>query len=156
MTVVLTTEAPDTICAPTDDIADPPVPMPLIADAAAHAAVTVDPQTPLGQATMSLDEALYKFSQHAATCLKGIDTSWDAALRVLHHNNGAIEALTAALQAWAPHTPYRATVHVLSPAGFTMTLTVEALTQEAFLERVGALMAFLRENGFQPTAAMPL
>jgi hypothetical protein len=135
---------------PTDDMEDPALPMALLADQAKHQVDTpsVNPSTVEGQAILSVDEAMFKITQHAATVLAAIDKSWDAALRVLHQGNNGLLALKEALQNWAPHTPYRATVQVLTPAGFPMALTVEALTQRDFLEKVGALMQFLTANGF--------
>ena len=133
-----------------DDIADPPQPMGMLAEQAKERAEspTVNPNTVEGQALMTVDQAMWKISEHAATVLNAIDKSWDTALRVLNHNNNALLCLKEALQAWAPHTPYSATVQVVTPSGFPMTLTAEALNQDDFLAKVGALMQFLTASGF--------
>jgi hypothetical protein len=137
---------------PIGDIADPPQPLETIA-AQAQARIEsliVNPNTIEGQAMINLDEALYKFSQHGATVLNAIDKSWDAALRVLNHNNNALLCLKEALQGWAPHTPYSVSIQVVSPSGYPMSIAVEALTQEDFLGKVSAMMGFLSSNGFTP------
>jgi hypothetical protein len=135
---------------PPDDLEDPATPMQALADQTQLRVEDpiVNPNTVEGQAILSVDEAMFKITQHAATCLGAIDKSWDAALRVLNQGNNGLLALKEALQNWAPHTPYRATVQVVTPAGFPMSLSVEALTQRDFLEKVGALMQFLSANGF--------
>jgi hypothetical protein len=137
--------------APSGDIPDPAIPMAEIATQAQARidAPSVNPSTVEGQALMSVDEALYKFSQHAASCLNAIDASWNAALRVLNHNNSAIMALKEALQSWAPHTPYAVGIDAMSPSGYSMVFRIEALTQADFLEKVGNMMEFLRASGFQ-------
>lgn len=135
-----------------DDIAEVSLPMATIATIEQqHVEMpTVDPNTPAGQVVLTVDQALFAMSQHAATVLANIDKSWDACLRVLNHNNSATMCLKEALQAYAPVVPYAATVSTLTPSGFPMSLTVQHATREGFLEAMGGMLAFLKEQGFQP------
>lgn len=161
MPVMTSPEVDPTTVPPTDDITDPTVPLQTIADLtrerAEEAEKALAPDTETlhlgtfeGRALLNVDQACYKISEHAATCLNMISNSWDAAVKVLNQNNSAFLCLKEALQSWAPHTPYSATIHVVTPSGFQMTLTVEALNQDEFLGKVGALMGFLKEGGFTP------
>ena len=143
---------------PTDDIEDPAVPMTVIADQLGEQVETptVDPSTPAGQVVLTVDQALFRITEHAATVLASIDKSWDAALRVLNHNNNGLLCLKEAVQNFTPVTPYSATVQAMTPSGFPISFTVQHATQTGFLEAMGGLLAFLKENGFQPMMQTPV
>lgn len=144
-------EAQPTATPPTDDIADPPVPLHMMAQLAETRVQTpsVDPNTTTGQLVMGVDEAIYKFSQHGATVLGMIERSWGEALKIFNHNERAVAQLAAALaQGLTLHTPYSATFQLQSPAGFPLSLTVEAMTQPEFIGKLKDLMGFLMEAGF--------
>lgn len=134
-----------------DDIDDPVTPSTIVAQPPS----VVDPGTPAGQMLMSVDEALYKFSTHAAVVLSSVEKSWDAALRVLNHNNQGVEVLAAALATYVPCVPYSAEIHVTSPSGYVMKLIVQNGTQEGFMGQMGTLMAFLQDNNFTPHIPAP-
>lgn len=133
-----------------DDIPDPATPLAVVTQTLPPP--VVDPSTPAGQVVMSVDEALYKFSTHAAGVLSSVEKSWDAALRVLNHNNQSVEVLATALATYVPCVPFSAEIAVTSPSGYPMKLVVQHATQEGFLGQMGTLMAFLQDNQFTPGA----
>lgn len=95
----------------------------------------VTPPAVLATVPLTLDQALWKFSEHTATLLAAVEKSWAQKL--------------ASLTQQQP-LPYGATVHVQTPAGYPMTMSVQAGSQDDFLARMGTLMAFLQDNGFGP------
>ena len=152
---------------PTGDIADPPQPLAAIAAQAKDRTErpAVNPNTVEGQAMMSVDQAMFRISEHAATvlkaiegsvahALKNIDHGWDNAVRLLNQNNSGFLAMKEALQGFAPHTPFSATVQAITPSGYPITLTIEHVTYAGFLEVMGQTMAFLQQNGFQAGPAL--
>lgn len=150
--------------APTDDIPDPVIPEAVQAALHPPGTGSVDPNTPAGQVVLTVDQALYQFSEHGAMVLTkfrddakqvlhGIDGAWKAILERLDTDNRALTCLKEALQTYAPCTPYSATVQAMSPSGFPMAFRVEHATFEGFMSAMGGLFQLLTSQGFTPGAA---
>lgn len=137
-----------------DDIPEPTTPLSVLVEAQASQLVqpAVNPNTPAGQLVMSVDEAMYRFSQHAATVLAAVEKSWDATLHKLDQNETALERFADALKAYAPCVPFAGTVSVITPAGYPLSVTVQAPTHDEFMDRMGAMLSFFQLNQFQPGA----
>lgn len=137
-----------------DDIADPALPMPLLNQLQEERAVEpeMDPSTPAGHMLLTVDEAMYKFSNHAAMVLSTIEKSWEAQLQRLAPNDRALQSLAEAMKAFQPGMPYSGKVNVMTPAGYPLTVTVQTGSQEEFMARMGAMLSFFQDNNFQPGA----
>lgn len=127
-----------------DDIVDPVPPV--------SSAALVDLATPQGHATVAVDQVLYQVSQHAANVLNTMQNSWETTLRMLAPGPAGVQALTETLRDYKPLVPYSAKVNVTTPSGYPMSIQVQEVSHEAFLDRMGTIMAFLQEAGFTPGA----
>ena len=145
---------------PTDDICDPPLP-PAVQEvlAAQRGAGSVDPSTPAGQVVLTVDQALYAFSEHSAVVLtqfrndakqvlQGIDGAWKAILERLDTDSRALTCLREAMQSWSPCTPYSATVHAVTPSGRPISFTVQHATWEGFMVQMGNVLGVVNMDGW--------
>ena len=150
---------------PDDDILDPPTP-PAVRAALNAGAGSIDPSTPAGQAALTIDEVLYKFTQHSATVLtrfgddargvlRGIDGAWAAILSRLDTDNRALTCLKEALQTYTPCTPYSATVQSITPSGRPVSFTVQHATWDGFMAQMSHVLGVVNGEGWTAPPMAP-
>ena len=139
-----------------DDIPDPPVPRSLIEALDVPEVLQPPDRGPINlsqlhdQVLMTVDTALYKVTQHVLAGMSGLDKSISGGLQAIAAGQDGMRLLASALAQATPLVPFSGTVKAISPSGYPISLSAQGTTQDEFLQRFGALLGFLKTEGFTP------
>ena len=97
---------------------------------------------------VACQHTLEKCEQTLQSQVVHISESWEATLRTMAQQHSSIHALRDTLQDFRPIVPFSTSIRVLSPSGYRMTVTIQEVSQEAFIAAFASMMQFLKENGF--------